>query len=121
MLPIRRRARLVLPLTLLALTACGTTVPLSQQVGPGTQTDSVGGLGAPSGVPTGPGGVAPAGGISGPGQPAAQGGSGAVPGVGASSGNRPGSSPGSAPVGSQAVDRSPIKVGVFHLNGGNEV
>jgi hypothetical protein len=111
--------RLVVPLLLLPLAACGTTVPLSQQGSAGTSVDS---LGAPA-VPGSTSGAAELGGTTGGttgssgatasvGSPSSTGGVTGTTGTSGTTGTRPATST----TGGRA-DRSPVRVGLLYLDG----
>jgi hypothetical protein len=104
-------------LACLSLAACGTTVPLSQQAraGAGTGSDVVSGEGS---IPT-DGSTSPVGTTTDPGTGAVS-----VPGGGSSSGTTGSGSVGAAPTtgtASAAINTAPLTVGVFYLNGGNQL
>ncbi len=113
--PARTLSLLVVCLVCAALTACGSTVPLGQRVETGsgavpTDGSVVPGTGATD-TPAVPGDV--------PGT-STGGGTAVVPSGGAgSTGDVQGSVPGTAVGGAQ--DLTPIKVGVFYLEGGNKL
>jgi ABC-type branched-subunit amino acid transport system substrate-binding protein len=105
----------------LLLAGCGTTVPLSQQ-GSSTSTlnGSLAGPGTTGGGTTGSSGTAfsgtttGTGGVAVPGVAGSTGGSGTTGATTGTGGTVGGSTGGVA-------DRTPLKVGVFYLNGGNQV
>ena len=106
----------------LALTACGTTVPVSEQVQSGAFGDSLGGTtGGLAGTGTATtGGL---GGTSGAGTTGFVAGTTGGTAVGTAGTGTTGGTTGatSGTTGSVAADKSPIRVGVFYLNGGNQV
>jgi ABC-type branched-subunit amino acid transport system substrate-binding protein len=114
----KQRTALVLALLLVSLVGCGTTVPLSQQSASALSGgDGLGGVTPTQGSSTGTGGTGGTalGGTTGSGLPTVGPSTtgptgGAILGTGGTTG-----------VASGLKDNSPVKVAVFHINGGNAV
>lgn len=120
-----RRAPLLLPFLLIVVTACGTTVPLTEQVQAGGGTGGVtagglnagtsgtgGGLGGSTGTAVGGGTGGTGGTTGGPGGTGAGGTSGGSTGIGGTTGGTTGGAVANK-------DRTPIRVGFEIIKGGN--